>query len=100
MYLVPQLLHIVGSNLEQASCYMDSVVTIWTGASPVRYQLQEKVSQALEQKPSMHHSYGMTETTFTVFAGASRQDKPGSCGTINDGFECKVSTTGCHKFKS
>lgn len=90
MYLVPQLLHILANNLEQARCYMDSVVTIWTGASPVHFDLQQKVSQALEQQPAMHHSYGMTETTFTVFAGASRQDKQGSCGTVNDGFECKV----------
>ncbi|XP_059488303.1 luciferin 4-monooxygenase-like [Neocloeon triangulifer] len=38
----------------------------------------------------MCHSYGLTETTFTVLAGESRADKPGSPGKVCRGFSCKV----------
>jgi len=87
---VPPVLQMIGNFIKEAADYLQTVTRIWTGASAVRSELQEKVSQALALKPTLYHSYGMTETTFTVFAGAARAEKPGSCGTINNGFFCKV----------
>jgi long-subunit acyl-CoA synthetase (AMP-forming) len=92
LYLVPSLLRLIGDRLEEAAEALENVKTIWTGASAVRPELQSKVSQGLKGRPTMCHSYGMTETTFTVFAGPSRKDKPGSCGSINPGFHCMVLT--------
>ncbi|KAF4532196.1 hypothetical protein B566_EDAN002258 [Ephemera danica] len=63
---------------------------VWTGAAAVNAELQELMNAALPERPRVCHSYGLTETTFTVLSGPSNKAKPGSPGKLTPGMECKV----------
>lgn len=69
---------------------LKSVQHVWTGAAPVGAKEQEDLKKKFQQAVVIHHSYGLTETTFTMFTGVSSLQKPGSPGRLIDSMQCKI----------
>lgn len=67
-----------------------SVRHIWTGAAPLSPKLQQLVLQKLAGRALLHHSYGLTETTFTMFTCTVDNFRLGTPGKVTPGMECKV----------
>jgi long-subunit acyl-CoA synthetase (AMP-forming) len=70
-----------------------SIRHIWTGAAPLSVKIQQLVLEKLAAGAMLHHSYGLTETTFTMFTCTVDKFKLGTPGRVTPGMECKVSYT-------
>ncbi|XP_066996665.2 luciferin 4-monooxygenase isoform X2 [Anabrus simplex] len=90
LYLVPSLLALISKRDLITDEIFRSVRQVWTGAASVNPDIQKIVNEKLAGHGHLHHSYGLTETTFTVFTGLYRLDKSGSPGKLTPGLECKV----------
>lgn len=89
MHVVSSLLVSLGKLPVEALAELSSLERLWSGAAQVSPLVQSALHSRLPGV-SLHHSYGMTETTFTTFCGEVRADKPGSPGTLVKAMECKV----------
>jgi long-subunit acyl-CoA synthetase (AMP-forming) len=76
--------------LDKAEC--SSVRHIWTGAAPLSVRIQQLVLHKLAGRAVLHHSYGLTETTFTMFTCTVDTVTLGTPGKVTPGMECKVSS--------
>jgi len=75
--------------LDKPEC--SSVRHIWTGAAPLNPNFQQLVLEKLAGRAVLHHSYGLTETTFTMFTCTVESCRLGTPGKVTPGMECKVS---------
>jgi len=75
--------------LDKPKC--SSVRHIWTGAAPLSPKLQQLVLEKLAGRAVLHHSYGLTETTFAMFTCTVDSCRLGTPGKVTPGMECKVS---------
>lgn len=75
--------------LDKPEC--SSVRHIWTGAAPLSPKFQQLVLEKLAGRAVLHHSYGLTETTFTMFTCTVESCRLGTPGKVTPGMECKVS---------
>lgn len=91
LYLVASLLVFLMKRdvLDKPEC--SSVRHIWTGAAPLSPKLQQLVLDKLAGRAVLHHSYGLTETTFTMFTCTVESYSLGTPGKVTPGMECKVS---------
>ncbi|KAJ8898452.1 hypothetical protein PR048_003812 [Dryococelus australis] len=90
LHLVPSLLSSLCRDRRLSGADLRSVCHLWTGASHVSPDMQAEVRARLSPHAVLHHSYGMTETTFTVLTGERQLDKLFSSGTLSPGMQCKV----------
>ncbi|GFG40222.1 hypothetical protein Cfor_09810, partial [Coptotermes formosanus] len=90
LYLVASLLVFLMKKdvLDKPEC--SSVRHIWTGAAPLSPKLQQLVLDKLAGRAVLHHSYGLTETTFTMFTCTVESCTLGTPGKVTPGMECKV----------
>lgn len=90
LYLVASLLVFLMKRdvLDKPEC--SSVRHIWTGAAPLSVKLQQLVLEKLAGSAVLHHSYGLTETTFTMFTCTVDNCRLGTPGRVTPGMECKV----------
>ncbi|KAK3925754.1 putative 4-coumarate--CoA ligase 3 [Frankliniella fusca] len=96
MHVVSSLLVSLCKLPAEALGELASLRRLWSGAAQVSPLVQSALQSRLPGV-TLHHSYGMTETTFTTFCGEVRADKPGSPGTLVKGMECKVVDPESHK---
>jgi long-subunit acyl-CoA synthetase (AMP-forming) len=80
--------------LDKPEC--SSVLHIWTGAAPLSVKIQQLALEKLAGGTVLHHSYGLTETTFTMFTCTVDKFKLGTPGKVTPGMECKVSYIKCN----
>ncbi|XP_063233856.1 uncharacterized protein LOC134537404 [Bacillus rossius redtenbacheri] len=90
LHLVPSLLPAL---LGPGGADTLSVTRVWTGAGHVTGEMQRAAVCRLSSGAALYHSYGLTETTFTVLTGKCRPDKPSSSGKLCAGMQCKVVDT-------
>ncbi|XP_069682902.1 luciferin 4-monooxygenase-like [Periplaneta americana] len=90
LYLVASLLVLLLKRdvLDKPEC--SSVRHIWTGAAPLNPKLQQLALKKLDGRATLHHSYGLTETTFTMFTCEVDNHRVGTPGKVTPGMECKV----------
>ncbi|PSN34955.1 hypothetical protein C0J52_17628 [Blattella germanica] len=74
--------------LDKPEC--KSVQHIWTGAAPLSPKIQLLALEKLGGRAVLHHSYGLTETTFTMFTCIVENSSLGTPGRLTPGMECKV----------
>jgi acyl-coenzyme A synthetase/AMP-(fatty) acid ligase len=91
LYLVASLLVFLMKRnvLNKPEC--SSVRHIWTGAAPLSVKFQQLALEKLAGRAVLHHSYGLTETTFTMFTCTVDKCRLGTPGKVTPGMECKVS---------
>ena len=74
--------------LDKPEC--KSVHHIWTGAAALSPKVQLLALEKLSRRAILHHSYGLTETTFTMFTCVVGPNSLGTPGRLTPGMECKV----------